>query len=260
MRFCACIDTLYTELPWQERFAAAKKDGFESIEFWDWRVRDITKTRKVAEAAEVNISGFNGDADYSLVDPTQRKEYLAALTDSVKTAKALNADSVTIHSNALGENGIVVNDYKDLSDTVKLCSMYEGLKNCAAIAEKYDVKINLEGLNIKIDHVGNFLASTQMAVELTEAVGSPYLKILYDAYHMQINEGNICNNLQKYIAQIGHIHIADNPGRHEPGTGELNYNNVFAYLETLGYKNRIGFELFPQKGTKEAVEAIMQLK
>lgn len=257
MKFCACIDTLYTELPWEKRFSAASRDGFESVEFWDWRVRDLETTHKAAEQAEIKISGFNGDADFSLVDPLQREDYLQALAQSLQAAKQLAAASVTIHSNALGEGGLVINSYDELSDTVKLCSMYEGLKQSAELAEKYAINLNLEGLNVKVDHVGNFLKTTAMAAELTKMIGSKRLRILYDAYHMQINEGDICGNLQSYIEQIGHVHVADVPGRHEPGTGELNYHNVFRKLISLGYKGRIGFELFPVQTTEKAVKAIM---
>ena len=106
---CACIDTLYTELPWLERFQAAKDDGFAAVEFWDYRIRDLDATREAAEKAGIEISGFNGDADYSLVDPTHKQPYLDYLKQSIAAAKQVGAKSVTIHSNALGEAGIVVN-------------------------------------------------------------------------------------------------------------------------------------------------------
>ena len=125
LRKCACIDTLYTELDWLDRFQAAKNDGFEAVEFWDWRIRDLDATREAAEKAGIAISGFNGDADYSLVDPTHKQKYLDYLKQSIAAAKKVGAASVTIHSNALGDGGIVVNHYDNLSHTVKLCSMYE---------------------------------------------------------------------------------------------------------------------------------------
>ena len=109
LRKCACIDTLYTELDWLDRFQAAKDDGFEAVEFWDWRIRDLDATREAAQKAGIAISGFNGDADYSLVDPTHKKPYLAYLKQSIDAAKKVGAASVTIHSNALGDGGIVVN-------------------------------------------------------------------------------------------------------------------------------------------------------
>jgi len=255
---CACIDTLYTELPWIERFQAAKNDGFEAVEFWDWRIRDLDETRKAAEAANIIISGFNGDADYSLVDPTHKEKYLDYLKQSIAAAKKLGARSVTIHSNALGEGGVVVNHYDDLSDTVKLCSMYDTLLACVKIAEEEQINLNLEALNVTTDHVGNFLKYTQMSAEICRLINSPRLKVLYDVYHMQINEGCICDTITKYVDQIGHVHVADAPGRHEPGTGEINYKKVIRHLEACGYKGFVGYELFPLKDTATAVKAIME--
>ena len=105
LRKCACIDTLYTELDWLDRFQAAKDDGFEAVEFWDWRIRDLDATREAAEKAGIAISGFNGDADFSLVDPTHKEKYIDYLKQSIAAAKKVGASSVTIHSNALGEGG-----------------------------------------------------------------------------------------------------------------------------------------------------------
>lgn len=257
LRKCACIDTLYTELEWKDRFLAAKKDGFDAVEFWDWRIRDLNETRKAAEEAGIAISGFNGDAEYSLVDPKHKEKYLEYLAQSMEAAKRVGASSVTIHSNALGDGGIVVNHYDDLSDTVKLCAMYDTLLECVKLADREGINLNLEALNITTDHVGNFLKYTQMAAEICSLIGSPRLKVLYDVYHMQINEGCICDTISKYAKQMGHIHVADAPGRHEPGTGEINYKKVIRHLEECGYTGYVGYELFPLKDTKTAVKAIM---
>ncbi len=258
LRKCACIDTLYTELEWKDRFQAAKDDGFAAVEFWDWRNRDLKETKKAAENAEIIISGFNGDADYSLVDPAHKENYLEELKKSIDAAKTINAQSVTIHSNALGEGGIVVNSYDNLSDTVKLCSMYDTLLACARLAEQEEINVNLEALNITTDHVGNFLKYTQTGAEICRLIHSPRLKLLYDIYHMQINEGCICDTISSYIDQFGHIHAADAPGRHEPGTGEINYKKVLRHLEECGYSGFIGYELFPLTDTRHAVTAIME--
>ena len=235
-KFCACIETLYTDLPFLDRFRAAARDGFDAVEFWSWTDKDLPAVKAAAEAASIAIAGFNGDAE---------------------AAKAVGARALTIHSNGLGEGGVVINAYEELSHTVKLCTMFDTLRQCAAIAEQAGVAMNLEALNITTDHAGNFLQTTQMAAELTRMVGSPLLKILYDAYHMQLNEGSLCDNLRAYADQLGHVHIADAPGRHEPGTGEINYASVFACLEEIGYTGLVGCELFPKTTTAEAVRAIM---
>ena len=221
-------------------------------------MRDLDATREAAEKAGIAISGFNGDADYSLVDPTHKEKYIDYLKQSIAAAKKVGAASVTIHSNALGDGGIVVNHYDDLSDTVKLCSMYDMLLECAKIAEAEEINLNLEALNITTDHVGNFLKYTQMGAEICRLIGSPRLKLLYDVYHMQINEGCICDTISNYCDQFGHIHVADAPGRHEPGTGEINYKKVIRHLEACGYTGRVGYELFPLTDTQTAVKAIME--
>ena len=256
----ACIEPMYQELPFLERFQAAKNDGFEFVEFWSWAGKDLDAVKAAAESAGIGISGFNGDADYSLIDPTHKEKYLDFLQQSVAAAKKIGAQSVTIHSNALGEGGIVVNHYDDLSDTVKLCSMYDTLLACARIAEESGISMNLEPLNITTDHVGNFLAHTQMAAEMTRLIGCTKLKVLYDVYHMQLNEGSLCDTIRVYADQIGHIHVADAPGRHEPGTGEINYRAVFACLKECGYAGRIGYELIPKVDTPTAVKAIMEIE
>lgn len=260
MKFGACIDTLYTEYPWANRFKAAHEDGFDYVEFWDWRSIDLKKTKYYADSAGIRISGFNGDANYSLVDPAHKTDYLAFLKQSIAAARMLNAPSVTIHSNALGEGGLVLNHYRNLSLTVKLYSMFDMLREAVKIAEDNDILLNLEALNIYTDHIGNFLETTQMGAEIVGMVNSPKLKLLYDVYHMQINEGRICDTLCTYINYIGHVHIADAPGRHEPGTGELNYSFVLRHLNNLGYQGIVGCELFPATDTAAAVRAIMQVK
>jgi len=260
MFFGACIDTLYTEFPWEKRFAAAKADGFDCVEFWDWRKIDLQATKRYADEAGIWISGFNGDADFSLIVPTQREAYLGYLRRSLEAAKVLGAPSVTIHSNALGEGGIVVNHYDELPDTVKLCSMYETLRRATELAQEYDVSLNLEALNVYTDHVGNYLKHTKTGAQFVRLINSPQLKLLYDVYHMQINEGRICDTLSEHIGCIGHIHIADAPGRHEPGTGEINYANVLRHLKRLGYESAVGCELFPLEDTAAAVRAIKRVK
>ncbi len=253
----ACIEPMYSEIPFLDRFQAAKDDGFEFVEFWSWTDKDLDAVKAAAGKAGVGISGFNGDADYSLIDPTHKEKYLDFLKKSVAAAQKVGAKSVTIHSNALGDAGIVVNHYTELSDTVKLCSMYDMLLECAKIAEESGIAMNLEPLNITTDHVGNYLTTTRMAAEMTRLIGSPMLKVLYDVYHMQLNEGSLCDNIKAYADQLGHIHVADAPGRHEPGTGEINYTRVFQALEDCGYTGRVGFELFPETTTANAVKAIM---
>lgn len=255
---CACVETLYLELPFLDRFEAAKKDGFDYVEFWGWRDKDLGAVAAAARDAGVGISNFNGGQDYSLIDPSHKERYLNQLKESVDAAQRLGARAVTLLSNALGAGGRAASSYSELSEAVKLSTLYAGLTECAKIAEDSGIRMNLEALNTATDHPGYFLTHTQTAAELTGLIGSPMLKILYDVYHMQLNEGALCDNIARFAGQIGHVHVADVPGRHEPGTGEIHYERVFRQLEESGYDGIIGFELFPLTSTAEAVRAIQR--
>ena len=137
--------------------------------------------------------------------------------------------------------------------------MAEALKGLVRRAEKAKVTLLLEALNTRVDHPGNFLSSTRQAAELAGPMESPWIKILYDIYHMQIMEGNIIDTLRKYIDLIGYIHIADVPGRHEPGTGEINFPNVMIALRELGYDGFVGFELSPLQEPGKAASLLLAL-
>lgn len=259
MKKSACIETLFTELPFGDRFKAAADAGFDFVEFWSWTDKDLDLVAKASAKAGIRVASMSGDRDYSLVDPAHRKPYVDFLRKSLDAAKKIGCPVLVIHSNALGEGGKVVDHYAGLSRTVKLCAMFDALREIAPLAEKAGATLALEALNTKLDHVGNFLETTAMGAEMTRLIGSKNLKVLFDAYHMQMNEGNLCDTLTANIDQIGYIHVADVPGRHEPGTGEIAYANVFRHLERLGYAGVVGFELFPKQGTAEAVKAIMGL-
>ena len=255
----ACIEPMYGELPFLERFQAARADGFDYVEFWSWTDKDLRAVRAAAEDAGIGISGFNGDAELSLIDPGQKQAYLDFLKRSVDAALQVGARSVTIHSNGLGPDGGVLDPRDDLSHTVKLCALYDGLRASAALAEQAGVDLYLEPLNVTTDHPGNFLRDTRTAAELVRLVGSPRLRVLFDLYHMQLSEGHLCDTIRQYADTFGHVHAADAPGRHEPGTGEIFYPAVLRCLEEIGYDGLIGFELIPASTTAQAVKAIQSL-
>ncbi|MBR5261383.1 MAG: TIM barrel protein, partial [Oscillospiraceae bacterium] len=114
-------------------------------------------------------------------------------------------------------------------------------------------------LNVKVDHPGYYLTSSAEAFELVREAGSPNVKVVFDIYHQQISEGNIIPNIRKNIGLIGHFHAADNPGRMEPGTGELNYRKIFAEIDSLGYRGFVGLEYKPSKASAETVADVIAL-
>lgn len=259
MKFDAHIEALYQELPWKQRFSAAKTDGFSYIEIWDWDNKNLDELVQLCSENSLKIAAISGDKQFDMCNPADDATYIAQVIESIEVAAKIGAINVVIHSNELTPAGPVKNEYTNLSDTVKLCSMFHKLRALAPYAEKNNITLVVEPLNIITDHIGNFLTNTQQTAELIQAIGSPNIKILYDIYHMYLNEGKICETLTKYISDIGHIHFADAPGRHEPNTGVINYTNIFKYLDKLGYTGTIGCELFALHDTKEAINQIKKV-
>ena len=129
------------------------------------------------------------------------------------------------------------------------------MKKVAPIAEANQVMLILEAMNIRVDHKGHCLYGSAPAIRICNEVNSSHLKINWDLYHMHITEGDLCGHLREGFAagRVGYIQLADHPGRHEPGTGEIHYNRVLRELKELGYKGYVGLELNP---TNELAAAI----
>ncbi|WP_196604118.1 TIM barrel protein [Pectinatus haikarae] len=251
------IESLYTELKFSDRFAAAKNDGFGFVELWGWEDKDLPEVKKLLEKNDLKISVMSGDGPYSMCDPVNKKVYIDYIKEAIKAAKAIGCPTLVIHSDSLEDNPQFAKPMSgDYSDLRRWCAMFDVLRIITPLAEDEGITFVLEALNTVKDHCGNFLASTAASVDLVSAVSSPNLKILYDAYHMYLNEGKICETVEKYLPYIGHIHIADAPSRCEPGTGVINYKNFLEYLEKLDYKEFAGFELYASNNTAKAIKAI----
>ena len=145
---------------------------------------------------------------------------------------------------------------KGLSIEAQNQAVIDSLKAAADIVTPADVTIILEPLNVLVDHPDQLIVTSAHAAKVLTAVGSPHVKMLFDCYHQQISEGNLTGNIRKYHDLIGYYQIADHPGRHEPGTGEVNYAHVFRVIHEVGYKGAIGMELSPKSDPEAAFQAV----
>lgn len=258
MKYSVNIEVIYTELPFCERFAAAKRDGFDYVEIWDWESKDPAELLRLCGENGLEISCMGGDGPISLCDPAGTEAYLAYLRRSLAMARRLGCKRLAVHSNELlpEPHPYAADLFPQYSDGEKTEAMYRALAAIAPEAEAAGITLCLEALNVEVDHIGNFLKYTADAAALIRRVNSPRVKILYDAYHMYLNEGKIMETLRKYHDLIDCIHIADAPGRGEPGTGCINYRPVLRDLADRGYDGMIAFELFPKTDSAAAVAAI----
>ena len=258
MKFSVNIEVIYKELPFAERFAAAKRDGFDYVEIWDWDSKDLNELTTLCREHEIEISCMGGDGPISLCDPAHEAEYLAYLRRSLAVAQKVGCKLLAVHSNELlpEPQQYAADLFTQYSDAEKTMAMYRSLAAIAPEAETAGVTLCLEALNVETDHLGNFLKYSKDSAEMIRMVKSPIVKILYDAYHMYLNEGKIIETTRTYKDLSGCIHIADAPGRAEPGTGCINYRAVLQDLHDNGYDQMIAFELYPKNGSEAAVAAI----
>jgi hydroxypyruvate isomerase len=139
-------------------------------------------------------------------------------------------------------------------------NVVRGLSALAPLAEQEEITLLLEPLNTRVDHPGYFLDSAREGFAIVEEVGSPHVRLLYDIYHMEVMERDSTRTLLRHIPLVGHIHIADVPGRHEPGTGGLDFLQILREVAEAGYARAVGFEFSPRGGSDEALARIADLR
>ena len=189
-----------------------------------------------------------GEPNLANGDPVLREEFLNDVRKSVEVAKRVNAKWMT-----------VVPGHMDLRLEMdyQTANVIESLKRAAEILEPHGLVMVLESLNHFRDHPGQFLSKIPQAYMICKAVDSPACKILFDIYHQQITEGNLIPNMQKAWDEIGYFQMGDNPGRNEPTTGEINYQNVFRYIHSRGFDGILGMEHGNSKPGGEGEQAVI---
>lgn len=249
-KLAANLTMLFTELPFLERFDAAAKAGFKGVEFlfpYAFRAEQIAD--KLAtnglELVLHNLPAGNWEAGERGIacHPDRVSEFQQGVDDAIRYAKVLNVKQL----NCLV--GIVP---VGVSSELAQATVVSNLKFAADKLQAAGIRLLIEPIN-SFDIPGFFLTGTKQALDLIKATGSSNLFVQYDIYHMQRMEGELANTVKANLAQIKHVQLADNPGRFEPGTGEINYRFLFKFLEEIGYDGWIGCEYKPKAGTVEGL-------
>ncbi len=250
LRFSVCVEMIFSDLPFEDRLDAVADAGFQAIEFWRWRNKDLQAIKKRADRLGLQIAAFVCEAPGSLVNPADRDGWVAGARESIDIACEIGVSTLIVTTG---------NELEDISRWAQHDSIVAGLRAVAPYAEQRGVTLVLEPLNVLVDHKGYYLYSSQEGFDIVRAVESPAVKLLYDIYHQQITEGFLIETIRQNIGLIGHFHVADVPGRHEPGTGEINYQNVFAAIDEAGYQGWVGLEFRPSADPRQALERVKQL-
>ena len=249
-RFAVNIEIWFQNLSFPDRIRAAADMGYEWIEFWNWRGRDLDAIRKACDETGVRVAQFIGWGFVpGLNDPANHDAFEKAIKESCEAANRLGAGMLTV---------VGGNDQEGMTQDQMHENIVTGLRRVTGTIEKAKVMLILEPMNIRVDHKGHCLYGSQDAIDICRKVGSPWVKINWDVYHLQIMEGDLARRIREGFDEIGYIQIADNPGRNEPGTGEINYTRVFQELASLGYDKPVGLECWPVAGELAAAERIRE--
>jgi hydroxypyruvate isomerase len=249
-RFAANLTMLFAEMPFLDRFAAAKAAGFAGVEYlfpYDFEKADLREQLDEHGLMQVlhNLPAGDwakGERGIAIL-PDRVDEFRDGVARAISYAKALDCRQL----NCLV--GIAPRD----ADPFEMNEvLVENLRFAADALGRERIKLLVEPINT-LDIPGFFLNKTEQAVQLIADVRSSNLFIQYDIYHMQVMEGDIARSLQKHLPRIAHVQLADNPGRNEPGTGEINYPFLFRHLDTLGYRGWVGCEYKPKTTTVDGL-------
>lgn len=250
VKFSANLSMLFTEVDFLDRFAKAAANGFSAIEYmfpYEWEADQLQELQQKFGLQQVlfNLpvdewaSGGRGIA----CTPGRESEFQENVARAIPYAKKLQCPLVNCLV-GLTPEGVG-------SDKVRQ-TVVDNLRFAATELEKENITFLVEALNSR-NVPGFYLVGSRESVELIEEVGSSNLKFQYDIFHMQRMEGELIGTITELQDVIGHIQLADNPGRHEPGTGEINFDNLFKAIDGIGYDGWIGCEYIPATTTEEGL-------
>ena len=248
MTFSICIDSLFSGMDSPEALEQIKAAGFDVYEFWFWQNRDMNALAGKAAALGLSCAGFC-TRSFNLTEPGQRETFLFGLKESLAQTKKMGARFLITQSG--NDTGAGRGSQQQ--------SIVDGLKMAAPMLEEAGSTLLLEPLNNKIDHPGIYLTSSDEGFDILAQAGSPNIKLLFDIYHQQITEGDIIRRITSHISEIGHIHCAGNPGRHELDSGELDFRRIFSALESSGYRGYAGIEYFPAEAVANGLKRLREL-
>lgn len=253
-----CIEMFYPGKTAEEKLAAVARHGFRNVEFWGLADKNLDTYSAAAELLGIRTVNFSGHRRGDLIDSACHALVLEDFAESSAAARRLGAGLLMVLSNELGEGGRVLHSRADIPEAARRRSLVEGLSRIME-AVPGDLTVVLEPLNTVVDHPGNYLSSMEAAAAVIRDVGHPRLKILCDLYHQGMMGDDPAAIIREYSGYLGHVHVADYPGRHEPGTGNADWRKILRLLDASGYTGYAGFECSPAGSSDKALDAIHAL-
>lgn len=229
----------------EEKLEIAARAGIQSVqlvgEHTQWSDADIARVKKQLRSFRLGIDALSAVPNWSrepvsMLDPAQRAGFLAEVEKNILAARKLEVPRLLLMSG----NTIAGRSYEE-----QWASLVEGAKRAGELAARHDVTLIVEPLNNKVNHKGFFLTTCVDGLKLIREVDHPRVRLLFDIYHEQVQIGNVIRTIQEAAAFTDVFHVADNPGRNDPGTGELNYPNIYKAIAKTGFRGVIAMEYLP---------------
>jgi len=247
-QLAACAEMLWRDKPIDWRASRLKEMGF-GVGLWNWPDHDLAKLEKTGASFTI----MNGYLVGRLADDQGADMLLKSVRETAAVGKRLGVARLNLHGTGLGDGGIPIAQTDVVTGAMWLKAR-DTLNRICDLGEELGVTYTLENLNL-LDHPGCPFGATEDVLALVSAVNRPQLRINLDLYHTQIGEGDLVRWCQKCLPWIGEVQVADNPGRCEPGTGEINYRGVALALKKMGYRGPVGMEAFAAGDADVALEA-----
>jgi hydroxypyruvate isomerase len=238
-------------MPFHRRIEEAARLGFQAVEMWPYEGRDLKAIADTCQKFKVELVQFTAwGFTPGLNEVRNHNRFIEKLEEACKVAAQLNCRMMCV----VAGNDVAGMTQKEMHDNV-----ITALRRAAPIADKHNVTLILEPMNIRVDHKGHCLYGSDPTLRIIRAVDSRRVKMLADLYHLQITEGDLCGHLRDNYNHVAYYQIADHPGRNEPGTGEINYTRVLKQLHDLGYRGHVGLECRPRGTEVEAARALNRI-
>ena len=247
-QLAACAEMLWQERPIHWRAARLHEMGF-GVGLWNWPAWDLDALEKT----DATFTIMNGYLEGRLADPEGADILLASARETAQIGKRLGVQRLNLHGTGLGDQGLPIQQMAHVAPGMWLRAR-DTLHRMCDLAEEEGVMFTLENLNLR-EHPGCPFNSTADVLSLVSAVNRPHLRINLDLYHTQIGEGDMIRWAEACLPWIGEIQVADNPGRCEPGTGEINWPAIARALSLIGYDGPVGMEAFAKDKPEDALEA-----
>lgn len=245
-KFAVNVEMWWSGLPFLDRIRAAAEIGYPAIEFWGLDRKDLDAVAKLTQELGLEISQFTAwGFTPGMNNPENHDQFEKTIRQACVVADKLNCRKATV---------VAGNDQPGMTQEEMHGHVITALRRVAPIVEDAGLMLILEPMNIRVDHKGHCLYGSPEPVRICREVDSPMVKLNWDFYHMHITEGDLCRRLAEGFDQVGYLQLADNPGRTEPGTGEIFYNRVLKEAKRLGYDDYVGLECRPD--TTEAAAAL----